>query len=86
MPIILYELIGTESKRYYSPNTYKTRLSLLHKGVSFETREVTYHDLRYNLAKRLGMKRPTGPSDNPFPERTHRDAVADYTSRLIQYQ
>lgn len=60
MPIYLYELIGRESGRYYSPNTYKTRLSLLHKRVPFETREVTYHDLRYDLAQRMGVERPMG--------------------------
>lgn len=60
MTIYLYELIGTESKRYYSPNTYKTRLCLLQKGVHFETREVTYHDLRHDLAKRMGVQRPMG--------------------------
>ncbi|ORY74329.1 glutathione S-transferase [Leucosporidium creatinivorum] len=60
-PIIFYDLVTRPGGPYWSPNTWKTRLSLLHKGVEFETREVTFTELRA-LAPRWGVKRAIAPS------------------------
>ncbi|GAA5887211.1 hypothetical protein JCM16303_007378 [Sporobolomyces ruberrimus] len=57
-PIIFYDLVPKAgSKLFYSPNTMKTRLSLVHKGVDFETRAVTYADTRGELKERTGFDR-----------------------------
>ncbi|CAF5145733.1 unnamed protein product, partial [Rotaria magnacalcarata] len=49
--IKLYELAPSPtSTRYYSPTTWKTRMGLLHKNVSFETVPINFLDLRGNLA------------------------------------
>ncbi|GAA5841152.1 hypothetical protein JCM5353_008980 [Sporobolomyces roseus] len=56
--IIFYDLVPSKgSKLFYSPNTMKTRLSLLHKGVPFETRAVTYIDTLGELKQRTGFER-----------------------------
>ncbi|GAA6009381.1 hypothetical protein JCM11491_004300 [Sporobolomyces phaffii] len=57
-PIIFYDLVpAKDSKLFYSPNTMKTRLSLLHKGVAFETKAVTYTDTRGWLKDKTGFAR-----------------------------
>lgn len=58
-PIIFYDLVTRAGGAIWSPNTWKTRLSLLHKGVDFETRELTITELR-GMASRWGVKRPMG--------------------------
>lgn len=67
MGIILHDLVGQKglNQPLFSPNTTRARLCLLHKGVSFETKEITYHDLRFGGWKeRLGVQKATGePSD-----------------------
>lgn len=51
--IKLYELVpSTNSICYFSPNTWKTRMGFLHKGVPFETVPVTLIDVRRDLATR----------------------------------
>ncbi|GAA5946490.1 hypothetical protein JCM3765_000265 [Sporobolomyces pararoseus] len=57
-PIIFYDLVpAPDSKLFYSPNTMKTRLSLAHKGVPFETKAVTYSDTRTWLKEKTGFER-----------------------------
>ncbi|GAA5994133.1 hypothetical protein JCM5350_000575 [Sporobolomyces pararoseus] len=57
-PIIFYDLVPAPgSKLFYSPNTMKTRLSLAHKGVPFETKAVTYSDTRTWLKEKTGFER-----------------------------
>lgn len=57
-PIIFYDLVpASGSKLFYSPNTIKTRLSLAHKGVAFETKAVTYSDTRTWLKDKTGFER-----------------------------
>ncbi|GAA5906163.1 glutathione S-transferase family protein [Sporobolomyces salmoneus] len=56
--IIFYDLVPSSSSRlFYSPNTMKTRLSLAHKGVPFETKAVTYNDTRTWLKDKTGFER-----------------------------
>jgi glutathione S-transferase len=51
--IKFYDLIpSTNSTCFFSPNTWKTRMDLLHKGVQFETIPVTLLDVRRDLAAR----------------------------------
>jgi glutathione S-transferase len=51
--IKLYDLIpSANSRRFFSPNTWKTRMDLLHKAVPFETVPVTLLDVRRDLANR----------------------------------
>ncbi|CAF0765493.1 unnamed protein product [Adineta steineri] len=51
--IKFYELVSSlNSKCFFSPNTWKTRMCLLHKGVQFETIPVTLLDVRGDLAHR----------------------------------
>ncbi|CAF4741536.1 unnamed protein product, partial [Rotaria magnacalcarata] len=50
------------STRYYSPTTWKTRMGLLHKNVSFETVPINFLDLRGNLAIRSGQTNITVPA------------------------
>ncbi|GAA6062708.1 hypothetical protein JCM10212_002259 [Sporobolomyces blumeae] len=60
--VIFYDLVPRKgSKLFYSPNTMKTRLSLLHKGVDFETVPVTYTDLRTTLKEKTGFDRVFSP-------------------------
>ncbi|GAA6034894.1 hypothetical protein JCM8097_009355 [Rhodosporidiobolus ruineniae] len=58
--LVFYDLVGAHGGAFWSPNTWKTRLSLLHKGVDFEEREVTYMDLK-ELASEIGVAQPTCP-------------------------
>lgn len=37
MTIVLYELVGADEKRPYSPHCWKTVMSLAHKGLSWES-------------------------------------------------
>ncbi|GAA5909436.1 hypothetical protein JCM5296_000570 [Sporobolomyces johnsonii] len=60
-PIILYDLVPRPGGTFLTPNPPKTRFSLLHKGVAFETREVTWMGLKA-LGKRMGVERPTVPT------------------------
>ncbi|KAM0754812.1 glutathione S-transferase [Meredithblackwellia eburnea MCA 4105] len=62
MPVIFYDLVSVPGGTFFSPNTYKARLSLLHKGVPFTTREVTYNDLRTHLKERFGVKKLIVPT------------------------
>jgi glutathione S-transferase len=36
MPILLYDLVGRDTSRPFSPHCWKTRMSLAHKGLDFE--------------------------------------------------
>ncbi|GAA5887244.1 hypothetical protein JCM6882_002461 [Rhodosporidiobolus microsporus] len=58
--LIFYDLVGVHGGPFYSPNTWKTRLSLLHKEVEFEEREVTYMELK-EFAGRFGGQKPITP-------------------------
>ncbi|GAA5839813.1 hypothetical protein JCM11251_001222 [Rhodosporidiobolus azoricus] len=58
--IVFFDLVGAHGGPFYSPNTWKTRLSLLHKGVEFEEREVTYMDLK-EYAPRFKGQKPVTP-------------------------
>lgn len=37
MPLKLYELVGTDPSRPFSPFCWRTRMALAHKGLSAET-------------------------------------------------
>ena len=37
MPLKLYELVGTDASRPFSPFCWRTRMALAHKGLSAET-------------------------------------------------
>jgi glutathione S-transferase len=51
--IKFYESVpSSNSTCYISPNTWKTRMGFLHKGVQFETIPVTLLDVRHDLATR----------------------------------
>ncbi|KAJ3109375.1 hypothetical protein HDU96_007240 [Phlyctochytrium bullatum] len=59
-PIKFYELIQDHAYGgkhfYFSPNTWKIRLALHHKGLSFETVELTHIEVRDELSKRCGAR------------------------------
>ncbi|KAI8614110.1 hypothetical protein BC830DRAFT_1169685 [Chytriomyces sp. MP71] len=58
-----YELsLNDESPYYGGPNGWKTHLSLLHKGLSFETVLATHWELKYELTARRGGQRTTSPA------------------------
>ena len=54
----MYELVSAvgAGNPYFSPHTIKARLSFIHKGVPFETKEVTFKEIRTTLAERLGKR------------------------------
>ncbi|GAA5975840.1 hypothetical protein JCM10908_005297 [Rhodotorula pacifica] len=61
--IIFYDLISTHEGPYPAwipPNTAKGRLALLHKGVDFDVKYLTFSELRA-LAPKLGVERPVIP-------------------------
>lgn len=60
-PIKFYDLVTNEGGPYWSPNTWKTRLSLVHKRVEFDSVDVTLTQLRA-LAPKWGVKRAMVPS------------------------
>jgi hypothetical protein len=61
--IKFYDLVpSSNSTRYFSPNPWKTRMSLLHKGVPFETIPVTLIDIRRDLASRSNQSSITSPA------------------------
>lgn len=63
MTVILHDLVAQAGVNapFFSPATVRARLALLHKGVEFQTKEITYHDLRFEGWKeRLGVEKATG--------------------------
>ncbi|KAJ8295794.1 Beta-etherase [Rhodotorula toruloides] len=58
--IIFYDLVAEHGGPFFSPNTLKTRFSLLHKGVDFEEREVTFMELR-EMGPKMGLERAIIP-------------------------
>ena len=61
--IKLYDLAPSSNlTRYYSPTAWKTRLGLLHKGVSFETIPIDFLQLRRDIATRSGHPNITIPA------------------------
>ncbi|CAF3658817.1 unnamed protein product [Rotaria sp. Silwood1] len=61
--IKFYDLApSTSSTHYFSPNTWKTRMGLLHKGVEFETIPATLLDFRRDLARRSNQPHIAAPA------------------------
>ncbi|CAF3345068.1 unnamed protein product [Rotaria socialis] len=61
--IKFYELApSVGSTHYFSPNTWKTRMGLLHKGVKFETIPATLLDFRGDLARRSNQPKISAPA------------------------
>lgn len=46
MTIILHDLCGGNPERRFSPNCWKVRMSLAHKGLEFETRPTTFAEIK----------------------------------------
>ena len=44
MSIILYDLVGTDDRRF-SPNTWRSRLALAHKGLAADVRPIHFLDI-----------------------------------------
>ena len=42
MVLALYELVGRDSQRPFSPHCWKARMALAHKGLSFDSRPVSF--------------------------------------------
>lgn len=62
MSFILYDLVHTvNGTASFSPHPWKARCSLLHKGVPFETRPITYADLQGWVKAKTGIERPRAP-------------------------
>lgn len=61
--IIFYDLVAEHGGPFFSPNTLKTRFSLLHKGVDFEEREVTFMELR-EMGPKMGLERAISAGDS----------------------
>lgn len=58
--VIFYDLVSTHEGPHPAaipPNTWKGRLALLHKGVDFELKYLTFTELRA-MAPKLGVERP----------------------------
>jgi len=47
MTIILHDLCGGDPERRFSPNCWKVRMSLAHKGLEFETRPTTFVEIKF---------------------------------------
>ncbi|CAE6478557.1 unnamed protein product [Rhizoctonia solani] len=62
-PIIFYDL-ASQTNTPWSPNTYKVRLALIHKGLPFRVEYVSYPDIA-PLMKKLGA--PPGSPNGKFP-------------------
>ncbi|CAE7123601.1 unnamed protein product [Rhizoctonia solani] len=62
-PIILYDL-ASQDNTPWSPNTYKTRLALIHKGLPFRVEYVSYPDIA-PVMKKLGV--PPASPNSEFP-------------------
>ncbi|CUA73388.1 hypothetical protein RSOLAG22IIIB_05278 [Rhizoctonia solani] len=62
-PIILYDL-ASQNNTPWSPNTYRTRLALIHKGLPFRVEYISYPDIA-PLMKKLGA--PPGSPNSEFP-------------------
>lgn len=45
MTILLYDLVGRDEKRPYSPHCWKTKMALAHKGLAFETLPTRFLDI-----------------------------------------
>jgi len=62
-PIILYDLIPTDTSSgpSFSPFCMRARLALLRKNIEFETKFITYHELRFGGWKeKLGVELASG--------------------------
>lgn len=46
MTIILHDLCGGDPERRFSPNCWKVRMSLAHKGLEFETRPTPFTEIK----------------------------------------
>ena len=44
MALILYELAGADAERRFSPYSWRVRMALLHKGLSFKTEPVRFSE------------------------------------------
>ncbi|WAJ28285.1 glutathione S-transferase family protein [Antarcticirhabdus aurantiaca] len=42
MPVALYDLVGSDTSRPFSPHCWKVRMALLHKGLAFESIPTTF--------------------------------------------
>lgn len=61
--IKFYDLVPSiDSNIFFSPNTWKTRLCLLHKGVKFETVPTTLLDFRGILSQRSNQPEISAPA------------------------
>ncbi|GAA5982681.1 hypothetical protein JCM11641_002334 [Rhodosporidiobolus odoratus] len=58
--IILYDLVPDHQGPYFSPNTWKARLALLHYNLDFDVQDLTYSQLK-QYAKRQGRDRAIIP-------------------------
>ncbi|KAK4699459.1 hypothetical protein P7C70_g6798, partial [Phenoliferia sp. Uapishka_3] len=56
--LVLYDLVAVVNagNPLFSPHTIKARLSLVHKGVPFETKELSFRDIRTTLADKLDVR------------------------------
>lgn len=45
MAIVMYDLVGTDDRRF-SPNCWRTRMALAHKGLEHETRPTRFAEIR----------------------------------------
>lgn len=61
----LYEVLGSNDSAsrlpLFCPTAVKVRLALINKGIPFETKFVTYHDLRFIWKEKLGVEKATTP-------------------------
>ncbi|KAJ3095871.1 hypothetical protein HDU97_006445 [Phlyctochytrium planicorne] len=72
-PVKFYDLvpdIATSDGHYATPNTWKIRLLLLHKRISFETIDMTFIDIQTSLTERLRKQNndPTAKATVPAIE------------------
>lgn len=61
--LTLYEVLGSNSPEsrhaLFCPTAVKTRFALINKGIEFQTKFVTYHDLRFIWKQKLGVEKAT---------------------------
>ncbi len=50
MTIKLFELTGAKANQRFSPHCWKAHLALIHKGLSFDSIPVRYHEIETTLA------------------------------------
>ncbi|KAK9708830.1 hypothetical protein K7432_009408 [Basidiobolus ranarum] len=91
-PVVLYELVsGEDRSRYFSPNTYLTRMTLGYKGIPFEVVPLTLIEVSEKIPKVLKsasnvLGLPSGVVNTvPVIHDPNTDTMVQDSWRIAQY-